>query len=552
MRTCLSSRDGRPEVQMKGLKIKDEPCVWCGGVPCTFGSTALCEPQDYLRHGEGVAFHMFNARSFMEVAKCKDGRPDLPPELPAVNAKAGVLRVQICGEMVYTVPHIMNDYGNCKNFCEGKASNSYLSGKLNWTCEQAWIADGNTCHPIRGTMCTQDFKDFMAVGLCRCKLVPEALTDKLVLAGGQCGGFGWTGATECVDGYICARRNATYSECVPETSDCYEPCGSQGGLCAWCGAGRACCRQGLATDPAVCKGITSYSTWHHECVALPTTSLISVVTDTTTANGTNTSGVPVEPEPSGMGNWLWLLPLALVACCLILGLLYFCLSSDDRDKRRRQRIKRGMEVDDATSVSESRDTESESSGPENGGPDLFDLIDRNHDGIVTEEEFAAAMGGYMETRSPGMSFTMVQPMQVVQPVQLVQTVQTMTATPVVTTATPLVTTVASPLATQVVRPPTPVTSQIGTAIAIAPPVGRTLSNTFTTQLRETVTDTVTVTRGAPVVATQEASLFDLIDKNHDGTISMSEWKRAMSQAPEEPLTRGSPSVDLYTIRPMGR
>ncbi|KAG8982891.1 hypothetical protein FRB90_006472, partial [Tulasnella sp. 427] len=32
---------------------------------------------------------------------------------------------------------------------------------------------------------------------------------------GQCGGQGWTGATNCVSGYTCKYSNAYYSQCLP-------------------------------------------------------------------------------------------------------------------------------------------------------------------------------------------------------------------------------------------------------------------------------------------------------------------------------------------------
>lgn len=32
---------------------------------------------------------------------------------------------------------------------------------------------------------------------------------------GQCGGNGWTGATDCVSGYHCAVQNDWYSQCIP-------------------------------------------------------------------------------------------------------------------------------------------------------------------------------------------------------------------------------------------------------------------------------------------------------------------------------------------------
>jgi len=37
-------------------------------------------------------------------------------------------------------------------------------------------------------------------------------------AWGQCGGQGWTGATTCVDGYVCTASNSWYSQCIPGTA----------------------------------------------------------------------------------------------------------------------------------------------------------------------------------------------------------------------------------------------------------------------------------------------------------------------------------------------
>ena len=46
---CLSSKDGRANAPtVGGYRVYDEPCVWCGGGPCTLGSTNVCEPKDWL------------------------------------------------------------------------------------------------------------------------------------------------------------------------------------------------------------------------------------------------------------------------------------------------------------------------------------------------------------------------------------------------------------------------------------------------------------------------------------------------------------------------
>lgn len=47
--------------------------------------------------------------------------------------------------------------------------------------------------------------------------------------------------------------------------DCWGSC-SGSGSCNWCGQGNACCRKNWGGDPAICKGVTDFSTYHHECV----------------------------------------------------------------------------------------------------------------------------------------------------------------------------------------------------------------------------------------------------------------------------------------------
>jgi len=49
---CLTSRDGRAASEWIGIHISNEPCVWCGGVPCTNRGDALCEPNDFMLKGQ--------------------------------------------------------------------------------------------------------------------------------------------------------------------------------------------------------------------------------------------------------------------------------------------------------------------------------------------------------------------------------------------------------------------------------------------------------------------------------------------------------------------
>jgi len=49
---CLSSRDGRTAAEWMGLKIANQPCVWCGGKSCTNLGDAVCEPADFMLRGQ--------------------------------------------------------------------------------------------------------------------------------------------------------------------------------------------------------------------------------------------------------------------------------------------------------------------------------------------------------------------------------------------------------------------------------------------------------------------------------------------------------------------
>jgi len=71
---CTSSRDGRLLPARHGVRIHGEPCVWCGGRLCTTSPTSgYCEPQDYLMHGEGKAFPKLRARVNLTAAHCRNG-----------------------------------------------------------------------------------------------------------------------------------------------------------------------------------------------------------------------------------------------------------------------------------------------------------------------------------------------------------------------------------------------------------------------------------------------------------------------------------------------
>mmetsp|Transcript_6352 Transcript_6352/g.13766 ORF Transcript_6352/g.13766 Transcript_6352/m.13766 type:complete len:1072 (+) Transcript_6352:154-3369(+) len=74
--TCLNSRDGDDSVTEDefGLKHFGEPCVWCGGSHCRRDGNALCEPYDFLVHGEAKgAFGKISDDIELHVAQCEGG-----------------------------------------------------------------------------------------------------------------------------------------------------------------------------------------------------------------------------------------------------------------------------------------------------------------------------------------------------------------------------------------------------------------------------------------------------------------------------------------------
>jgi hypothetical protein len=110
----------------------------------------------------------------------------------------------------------------------------------------------------------------------------------------QCGQGGY--CSFCGSGNACCRISVTYPEecngityygsdqhhtCVEPVGttttttipkglqnwgeDCWPECGKPG-LCNWCGEGMACCRQGMASDPAICQGVIFGASGHHTCV----------------------------------------------------------------------------------------------------------------------------------------------------------------------------------------------------------------------------------------------------------------------------------------------
>eukprot|EP00929_Paragymnodinium_shiwhaense_P010913 TRINITY_DN11598_c0_g1_i6.p1 TRINITY_DN11598_c0_g1~~TRINITY_DN11598_c0_g1_i6.p1 ORF type:complete len:280 (+),score=46.89 TRINITY_DN11598_c0_g1_i6:129-968(+) len=74
---CLRHVDGRDLVEDRGLRVKGEPCIWCGGLKCFEQDTkyepTLCEPMHWLLAGEGIVFKQISARRDYTVCRCSYG-----------------------------------------------------------------------------------------------------------------------------------------------------------------------------------------------------------------------------------------------------------------------------------------------------------------------------------------------------------------------------------------------------------------------------------------------------------------------------------------------
>jgi len=230
MRTCLGSRDGRPMREWRGLKIRGEPCVWCGGGPCHTSSSNLCEPYDFLMRGEGIGFSFFNAKTTHQVARCKDGKalpPTASPTLPPLTTLA--------------MSHAVLMWGQC--------------GGIGWV--------GNTtCQ--EGSICVVLHSYFS-----QCQ--PELLARTAQVAGAKLAAGAQPANASAVTQMgppVAALGAGPAPEPVVlhRGEDCWYACGERGGSCGWCGEGAACCRKNWPQDPPECKNVTDYLTATHECV----------------------------------------------------------------------------------------------------------------------------------------------------------------------------------------------------------------------------------------------------------------------------------------------
>lgn len=240
---CLSRVDGRTGYTVHGLNVGGEPCVWCGGGPCTDFSSAVCEPYDWLVHGSGKAFGTVHARHSLTVARCHESK----------NSVFSDEQVS-CLSAAEVGCNAIRDKSECLKSRDGRPYSQVAGFKTNnQPC--VWC-DGLMCHSNNDNMC-EPF-DFVMngaghafgsnIGALNTYMVPECQDGKLIRKryGSaafdrglpktvKCGGTEstWNGISK-----VCANCDVTIPNINATYGTCEKYCASQGG--------RKCFSAGLA------------------------------------------------------------------------------------------------------------------------------------------------------------------------------------------------------------------------------------------------------------------------------------------------------------------
>ncbi|CAJ1328727.1 unnamed protein product [Effrenium voratum] len=238
--TCLSSTDGRPYVRVAGFKVQGQPCVWCGGRPCTENNDNLCEPLDFVQNGNGYAFKSVPGQRSM--AGCSMGSPVALP----MPAAANVMNLKEALQQDAAPPPASHPLQNIGQDCW------YECGQESGFC--SFCGTGNAC-------CRQDLGE-NAPAECKGPLTfttwhhecvaplqsnQQANADaKAAVAAAGAAASAGIGATAAAAANV-ALPPANYP-LQNIGKDCWYECGEKSGLCSFCGTGNACCRQDLGEN----------------------------------------------------------------------------------------------------------------------------------------------------------------------------------------------------------------------------------------------------------------------------------------------------------------
>lgn len=176
--TCLQSVDGRPFAQVAGLKVEGQPCVWCGGLPCTSNNGNLCEPYEFATHGEGHAYDFNNDNNYYSAA-CEGGEP-VQHTMSSAVAMAGVTAAVDCGMPFPLWRGVSKTCGFCQVLVAMEAAKSYLNcesycqAQGGMACTKAFSGSLHSCDLGPAMSCTAEFpKDISPICECAAPSVKE-------------------------------------------------------------------------------------------------------------------------------------------------------------------------------------------------------------------------------------------------------------------------------------------------------------------------------------------------------------------------------------------
>eukprot|EP00439_Symbiodinium_sp_Y106_P072232 s1827_g13.t1 len=272
---CLSSKDGRIGLKEHGLNLGGEACVWCGGEPCTSNGGNLCEPYDWLQHGEGLAFAKASSK-IRKTAMCSEetlfdieevGCLQMQPEGcnnirekdKCLTSRDGRPFIKVAGFDVHAQPCVWCGgkpcHGNNDNLCEpydfiinggGHAFKSLPGPRTVAGCRAGMAYADHLYEDATGKV--EEAPALPKEGNSQGQLLP--------VVGKQ--------------DQPKSMRPPAASAALPLQNiglDCWYECKQTSGFCEFCGVGNACCREGYDADsPKECQGNVHFTTWHHECI----------------------------------------------------------------------------------------------------------------------------------------------------------------------------------------------------------------------------------------------------------------------------------------------
>jgi len=231
---CLNSMDGSGVDTVEGLKVRGQPCVWCGGGACHTGRLSFCEPFDYLVNGEGKAFIAFTAKLTSSLAACKGSEPH-----PA----------WLASWLAPKWPHLASP-----RFVEGSECVNFPP------CVEIGLKFGSCCPDFAGEM----------LSCCSPRPAPQRLAVSPLPAGVPSEPLhARSDASNSESSTLQAPPSGQHPVAAAEHlgEDCWWECNEKSGYCDWCGASNACCSSGDSSEPAECAGAAELVTALHECIA---------------------------------------------------------------------------------------------------------------------------------------------------------------------------------------------------------------------------------------------------------------------------------------------